>query len=484
MYRHKIIVLSLMACFCLSACSSSYDDTSASVNVSEDYADWREQTHSSDAEPNYETVFPQESVNRLDIVIAEDDWDMALNDMESIYGEFGGGTGVVDDAEEKPSFIESQVFFNGTQWYNVGFRFKGHSSLSSSWSNGTLKLPFKLDFDEYEDDYSALENQRFYGFKQLTFSSNFEDDSFLHEKLASEVFSDMGVVAPVSAMYSIYVDYGEGPVYFGLYTGVEAIADTVIDENFDDSDGNLYEAEGDAANFSQDTSSLISESFEKKNNEEDADWSDVENLSSIINADTRISDPDVWKDNLESVFDTETFLTWLAVNTVIQNWDTYGTMTHNYYLYNDPASDQLTWIPWDNNESFSSGKKTPLSLTFNEVNSDWPLIRYMMDDEQYKEEYIENVHKIAAVLDADAFKDRVSDLHAMIEPYVTSEIDGYTLLKSAESFNASVNTILEHVASRVTLANDLDTSDSFAYDETIQVDVGPGNMNGGGPPRR
>jgi spore coat protein CotH len=32
-------------------------------------------------------------------------------------------------------------------------------------------------------------------------------------------------------------------------------------------------------------------------------------------------------------------------------------MTHNFYLYNNPETGKLTWIPWDNNESFTDGKR-------------------------------------------------------------------------------------------------------------------------------
>ena len=56
---------------------------------------------------------------------------------------------------------------------------------------------------------------------------------------------------------------------------------------------------------------------------------------------TRTTDPATWRTNLEAVFDTDTFLKYLAVNTVIQNWDTYGRMTHNYYLYNNPDNGKL-----------------------------------------------------------------------------------------------------------------------------------------------
>lgn len=36
---------------------------------------------------------------------------------------------------------------------------------------GDSKLPLKLDFDEFEDDYPEIENQRFYGFKQLSLAN-------------------------------------------------------------------------------------------------------------------------------------------------------------------------------------------------------------------------------------------------------------------------------------------------------------------------
>ena len=47
----------------------------------------------------------------------------------------------------------------------------------------------------------------------------------------------------------VFVDFGEGPIYFGLYTIIEEVDDTVIDDQFDDDDGNLYKPEGTGASF-------------------------------------------------------------------------------------------------------------------------------------------------------------------------------------------------------------------------------------------
>jgi len=42
----------------------------------------------------------------------------------------------------------------------------------------------------------------------------------------------------------------------------------------------------------------------------------------------------------------------VSKNNTMVNWDSYGVMAHNYYLYNDPVR-HLTWIPWDHNEALS-----------------------------------------------------------------------------------------------------------------------------------
>jgi spore coat protein CotH len=478
------IMLIISGCLSLQETIKDTDDTGVS------YSDWTDETHSKDADLDYDTVFPQDSVNRLDIVISEENWQAMMDDMEENYGDFGSSVEMNYEPDENPIYVESQVYLNDIQWYNVGIRFKGHSSLKSAWSSETLKLPFKLDFDEFEDDYPELENQRFYGFNELSFSSNYEDESYLHEKLATEIFEDAGLAVSKTAFYRIYIDYGEGPIYFGLYTAVEVIDDTVIESDFENDDGNLYEAEGMATSLSDEYYDMITEHYEKKTNEDNSDWSDIEDLYDILHSDTRTTNSDLWKSDLESVLDTDTFLNWLAVNTVIQNWDTYGVASHNYYLYNDPTTNQLTWIPWDNNEALYSGKKTPLSLTFNEVGEDWPLIRYLIDENEYRTEYVSNVQDVVDMLSTDEFEQRIYELHDMIEPYVIGEfgeVEGFTFLSSEKAFTSSVDTLIEHIQSRISLASQVSLDDDWEYDETLanqQNERGPppgGNMRGPPP---
>jgi hypothetical protein len=179
----------------------------------------------------------------------------------------------------------------------------------------------------------------------------------------------------------------------------------------------------------------------------------VQSLYAIINDASRTTNPETWRTNLEAVLDTDVFLKYLAANTVIQNWDTYGRMTHNYYLYNNPDTSKLTWIPWDNNEALQYGNMGgSLPLDFSGLNSsEWPLIGYLFTDEVYKAQYDTYVQDIVS----DAFsvsniQSQYATYSALIEPYATSEIAGYTFLNSSSDFQIAVNELNSHVVSRAT----------------------------------
>jgi len=62
-------------------------------------------------------------------------------------------------------------------------------------------------------------------------------------------------------------------VYFGLYTAVEVVDDTVIGTQFADDSGNVYKPEGTGATFAEGT--FDEASFDKQTNEDEADYSDI-----------------------------------------------------------------------------------------------------------------------------------------------------------------------------------------------------------------
>lgn len=438
----------------VSSASASMSGTPAPVAVTDadfEATDWTDATHSKDADPNYAEVFDNTLVKRFDFVVTEERWQSMLDDMTATYGTFGQGSGTPGllDTDEDPIFVPADVFYNGTQWYRVGIRFKGNSTLQGSWRSGILKLSFKMDFDEFEDDYPQVDNQRFFGFKKFSLKNNYDDESLMRETVAADVFRAAGVPVSHTGFYTLYVDHGNGPEYFGLYTLVEEVDGEVLDTQFSNDDGNLYKPEDDGATFA--AGSFGEAYFEKKTNEDEEDWSDVQAVFAALHDTTASTDPATWRANLEAVFNVDGFLKYLAVNEVIQNWDTYGKMPHNFYLYNDPDTSKLTWIPWDNNEALQTGKQGgALALDFSNLSAaSWPLIGKLYADEIYRAQYNAYLQEVIGGAFETSSIQALYDTYALlIEPYATTERAGYSFLESASDFASAVSVLKAHASSR------------------------------------
>lgn len=233
-----------------------------------------------------------------------------------------------------PIVIPVTVTHDGEVWTQVGMRYKGNSSLVSTAASGNGKVPFRLDFNHYQNG-----DQTFHGFRKLTFSSNFGDDSQLHDTLAGELFRDRGIPAPRTAFYRVFVDSGAGAQYWGLYTMIEDPADgAMLDAQFGSRDGNLYKPDGPGANWTE----FDRAGFPKKTNKNISDYGDVERAIRALHAPR--DNPQAWRAALEATFNVDLFLRWLALNTVMEDWDSYGVMSHNYYLYRGPCARRTTAV--------------------------------------------------------------------------------------------------------------------------------------------
>ncbi|WP_304232854.1 CotH kinase family protein [Jiulongibacter sediminis] len=434
-------------------------------------SNWSEYSHSNTTEPDYAVVFPNDQVNTLIIDIGEDGWSDIRADMITLSGgEFGAGGntpggggfggvnpggggfggppnegGAINIFNRDPEYVAATITFNENIWNNVGFRLKGNSSLSRAWSEGNYKLPFRLNFDKYEDEYPEIDNQRFYGFEELSMSPGYSDQSLMRDKLAADIFRDAGIPAARAAFYKVYIDFGEGQKYCGVYTMLEVIDDTMVDEQYGKTEGNIYKPESSLQSFSQ---SL----FEKKNNVDKADYSDVQSFVTALNSSNRSTNTDTWRNEIESTFDVNHFLKYLAINNTIVNWDSYGGMAHNYYLYNHGGL--LKWIPWDHNEAFTSsaGRSSAVSLAMTEVSETWPLIRYLADDPEYFKQYKNHLQTfVNDVFTPTGINSRIDDNYDLIQEFVTGsepEQTGYSYLNGSADFESAINSLKNHIQTR------------------------------------
>ncbi|MBN2736165.1 MAG: CotH kinase family protein [Spirochaetales bacterium] len=417
--------------------SGAIDDRDERVFVGRPQG-WTKETHHKSADADYELLFPEDSVPRLDITITAQDFQTMQNNLRTLNMM----------STENPVYVKSTVKFNGFTWWNVGIRYKGFSSLMMANQAGKKKLPLRLNFDKLEDDYPEIKNQRFYGFSEMTFSNNWYDPTYLHDRICGEIFRENGIPAAVGGFARIYIDTGSGPVYWGLYTMIEDPSDQMKKYQFDDDEGNLYKPEGTGADFT----TFRQDVYVKKTNEDEADYSDIQAMISSLNASR--TNAAQWRSNLERVFDARGFIRWLASNTTVVNFDTYGWVTKNYYVYQNLADNgRLVWIPWDLNFAMSETNPWNIaipSLSLSEIGRQWPLIRFLMDDPVYNDLYHQ---EMTAVLNG-AFNEakilaKIEKYAALIRPYIQGETAVYSFLDNGVSqFDQAIRTLNQYITSR------------------------------------
>lgn len=453
--------------------------------------------HPPKSQPNYAIVFPQNKVNTLEINLTKAKWDSIKTDIKTKFGNdfgeggfpnrgkippmipplnFEDGPPMMNFGKREPNYVQASVKFKGKTYPKVAFRLKGNSSLMMTWGKGVYKLPFRLDLGKLEKDKNK---RRLYGFQELAFSPAMSDKSLIREKVTADIFRDAGVPAAQTAFYKIYIDFGEGKKYCGVYTLTEVMDDTMIKTQFGEDSGNIYKPESNFTKFKK-------EQFDKKNNKKKVDWSDVEAFIKALNSIERTTNAAKWRADLEKTFNIEHFLKYLAVNTTLVNWDSYGTMAHNFYLYNSPTQ-KLTWIPWDHDQALglkmeapegmrppnnlqSKDSKMPesfkpsqgfgpppmvgpmgrnTSLSLKEAGKNWPLIRFIADDEVYFKKYKNYVKEFTENVFTPARMSALFDKnHQLIASAVAKEQKPFSHLNKLEDFDNELNSLKIHVVKR------------------------------------
>lgn len=431
-------------------------------------ATWTNDSHHKSATADYATVFPDMTVLRLDIRIPACQWQRVQSDAITQIGRAASpvrrvlpaapAVGCVGSQPESdgeflrgtPVWVPVSVEFNGQSWTRVGLRLKGGSSLLRSWDMGLQKLPFRLDFDRFEDDFPAVEGQRFFGFDKLSFTNNVVDPSFMREKLTGDLLREHGVPAARTSWVRVYVDTGAGSQYFGLYSMSEIPDKPMLQAQFGNRNGNLYKPQGAGADWRPRntlTDDQFKTTFEKESNSGGANWSDAEAAVDALQSATRVSDPAAWRAGLEQRLNVDRFLRWMSANAVLGNGDAYGFIAHNYYLYgdaNDAVAGRLNWIAWDLDRAMTCQS---LDITYPASGypaNRWPLFRYLLDDPVYRAAYSAHASGFLASpgFDATALAARLDAAQALIAPFVTGA-DGealgtrFSALESASQFSAA-----------------------------------------------
>ncbi len=226
------------------------------------------------------------------------------------------------------------VEVDGNVIENVGVRQKG---FSSNFFTNTTKKPLKINFGKFVDD------QEYDGVRKINLANGQGDPAVIKDKIVYDMFRQHGIPSPRVSHVKVYIQ----DEYWGIYAIIEQIDKRYLKRNFADNDGNLWKNKGNS-DLNWLGTNPNSYPFELQTNEDDDDWTKFIEFLDFINNSTNTE----FKDDIESIFDLDEYLRILAIDLLTNNWDSYIEHGRNWYLYHEPKTDKIHWLPWDYNFAF------------------------------------------------------------------------------------------------------------------------------------
>lgn len=327
-----------------------------------------------------ELLFDESYVHEIRMTFSDPDfWDLLTENYNDTAPVLDPETGELIPGGEK-IYVEASLLIDGNDLGIVGLRQKG---FFSNWgATGSLKKPLKIDFNEFVAD------TEYDGLKKLNLQNGFQDPSMMRDAIAYKLFRDNEIPASRTAYARLYLNDS----YWGLYLMVEQIDKTFLAENFDSNDGNLYKCMGNTSLEWQGTDfNAYANEFDLKTNETENDWTDFIDFVDIVNN----SDAADFELELANRFVLDDYLKILALDVMMNNWDSYYGQGRNFYLYHDIDEDKFQWIPWDYNLSFMN-VETELLIGnavdfFGENYTEKWLTKNIFENENLKNQYLQSI---------------------------------------------------------------------------------------------
>ena len=227
------------------------------------------------------------------------------------------------------------VTVDGVRLEQVGIRKKGFlGSLDDD------KPSLKLDLDQ------TVPGQNVAGLRGLTLNNNKQDPSAVRQCLSYQLFAAAGVPAPRCNFAHVIINGRE----LGVYTHVEAVGKRMLTRHFGSNDGRLYE--GTLSDFRPGWMAT----FEPKTDEANPDRSEIEDLAAALTA-----PDDQLLARLAPLLDVDRFINFWAMETLIEHWDGYANNTNNFFIYRDPSTGLIDFLPWGTDGVMSAPGSDPPS---------------------------------------------------------------------------------------------------------------------------
>jgi len=269
------------------------------------------------------SLFDSTTVHEIAIVVDQTEYDAAI----ATYLESG-------DKE----WLSASVTIDGETFEEVGLRLKGNSSLrdlTTAAAEDPETLPWLVRLDKYVDDQSLD------GVTSFVIRSN-TTQTALNEAVALELIGMAGLATEEATASRVSVNGGEESLRLVIENPDDAWVESELGTT-----GTLYKAEstGDYS-YRGDEAASYEDVFDVEAGEED--YAPLTDFLQFINE----SDDETFAAELADHLDVDAFASYLAVQTLVDNFDDIDGPGNNSYLQYDDETGLMTVVAWDQNLSF------------------------------------------------------------------------------------------------------------------------------------
>ncbi|MBK1875949.1 CotH kinase family protein [Pelagicoccus mobilis] len=368
---------------------------------------------------------------------------------------------ILDENYADATFLAGEVTYDGFSYPEVGIRYKGNTSYRQAGE----KKSIAIDMEYLDANFDIM------GYESFNFNNAHNDESMMREALYFNSIKDY-CISPAGGFINLEIN-GEN---WGLYSNAQQQDGVLIEEWFDDYDGDRWKAasgtgagggdtgpgggggrppggggggggqfaSGDVAlMYLGDNSSDYPSEYELKKDGTGDAWGNLIAVAKLLDE----TDPSSsnYRETMETKFAVDEWLWFIAAENIFTDADGYYSKGRDYQIYFDPEAGRMHPVEHDGNEAFTVGQETLSPLdSANDPNR--PVIYKFLNDPELKQRYFAHFRTI---LD-EKFNPEYMD--TLIEAYrtvISSAVDddpkrGFTFA----THNLDISNLKSHIQSR------------------------------------
>jgi spore coat protein CotH len=236
-------------------------------------------------------------------------------------------------------WAKGSVSFGGQTFTNVGLRYKGNASFMASMQS--LKRSLKVELDHFDQNAA-----RYRGLRKFNLNAGAMDPTKGREALAFAAYRAADIPSPRTAYaeVTLTVPGKYDHELLGLYTVIEQVDKTFLKDRFGSNKGLLMKPERlRGIEYLGENWDDYKARYQPKHDATPEQAKRVIEFTKLVGK----ADDEQFAKEIGSYLDVDEFLRFLATTAMLSNLDSVLTMGHNFYIYLNPATNKLVFLPWD-----------------------------------------------------------------------------------------------------------------------------------------